>query len=151
MTDKAVVRTIVPEPIKYKGRERLVGWNTAAVGHWLIARLGKSQSLGDRYTTVSEVAGFGYPRDSESNRDKVRRNTSTLRKWLGERGYFLLIQFGGVPRKIMGMKIYNPNNQEDHAVGEGQLRILEDREEITHEEAERWRRMLHLPPAQLDC
>jgi hypothetical protein len=136
----------IPEPIEYRGKERLpAGWSTAAVGQWLIRKLGKSETLGDRYTSLSEIATFAYQRDNESNRDTVRRRSTILRKWLAARDHFLLIEYGGTPRRIMGMKICNPSSESDRQAAARKLFDLEAREEITHAERVRWEQLLYLP------
>lgn len=135
-----VVRLEIPEPITHKNRQVfLSGWSTSGIGNWLI-----SKKLGERHTTLSEVAITAYLRDNEGNRQKVRNNIATLRRWLSDREEFLLVAYG-YARKVTALKVCNPANESDRQMAAEQLIRLEARCEITEAERQRWESMLYLP------
>lgn len=137
--DKVVKFRPPPEPIEYNGRERYLGWNTAAVGNWLIKK-----KLGPHFASTSEIAGTFYPRDGEGSRAKVRRNTSPLRRWLADRNEFLLVRYTKTGM-ISELKVCNPADEYDRRMAMEQLLKLVDKEEITHSERTRWEQLLFLP------
>jgi hypothetical protein len=127
--------------VTVRGRPRFVGgWSTAGVAQWLLDK--KFDSDG-KYTSISAVAVTGYGRDSPTNRHKVRRNLRPLRSWLADRTEFLLQQHGHHNTTI-GLKVYNPGNENDRVAAHEQLARLEARGEVTIAEAERWHQMLFL-------
>jgi len=137
--NKVVKLRPAPEPVEYKGRKRYIGWSTAAVGESLIKK-----KLGPHYTSTGEIARDFYCRDADGLRAKVRRNVSTLRRWLADRNEFLLVQFTSA-RMIAALKVCNPADENDRLAAVQRLLNLEAREEITHAERVRWEDLLFLP------
>jgi hypothetical protein len=134
-----VIKLTIPEPISHDGKERfLSGWSTAGVGQWLINRkLGRAEE-------ISTVAVLAYGRDSQAHRESVRRNVSSLRRWLATRNEFLLAVRGHAGRTV-ALKVCDPSNIDDRQMAQEQLIRLEARSEITETERQRWEQMLSLP------
>ena len=134
----------VPEPIPYKSRERFIcGWNTAAVAKWLI-----NKKVENQFTGLSEVASSAYGRDSAANRQSVKRNISSLRRYMATTNEFLLVRYG-FQRRVEAIKACDFADVNDRQIAEEQLATLEARGEVTLFEADRWRRMLYLPKEDL--
>jgi hypothetical protein len=130
----------IPEPVTVRGRERLVsGWNTAAVVRWLINKKSSTGFIG-----LSAVAICGYARDSASNRQSVKRNIASLRRYMANTSEFLLVKYGD-HRRVEAIKACDFANDTDRQIATEQLVLLEARGEVTRTEAERWRKMLFLP------
>ncbi len=139
-----VVKLVIPEPISHNGRERFVsGWTTAGVGHWLCNKNGVKDLI-----SLSDVASTAYGRDSSANRELVRNNLSALRRWLAERGEFLLVSYGHL-RRITAIKVCNAADENDRQMAAEQLIRLEARCEITEAERIRWEEMLSLPASEV--
>jgi hypothetical protein len=133
----------VPEPVMHNGRAKLAGgWSTAGVGAWLI-----SKQIDDMIA-LGEVAVFGYGRDSASNRQGVKSNIAALRRWLADRGEFLILQ-QGYRQRVEGLKVCNFADENDRHAAESQLRRLVERGEVTMAEAARWEKQLYLPGMEI--
>lgn len=134
-----VVKLEISEPIAHKNRVVFLGgWSTASIGTWLITK-----KLADRYTSMAEVAATAYHRDNQGNQQKARNNVSALRRWLSDRGEFLLVKYGYM-RKVTELKVCDPSNENDRQVASEQLARLEAICEITEAERRKWESMLYL-------
>ena len=130
----------VPEPIPYRSGERFIGgWNTAAVAKWLINKKFEKQ-----FTGLSAVASSAYGRDSAANRQSVKRNIGSLRRYMATHDEFLIVRYGHRHR-VEAIKVCDSSEVEDRQVAEEQLITLEAKGEVTFAEAKRWRKMLYLP------
>jgi hypothetical protein len=132
---------VVPAPVPINGRrERFVsGWSTAGVANWLVSRKVKHGFIG-----LSEVASVAYGRDSAANRQSVKRNIGSLRRYMATHDEFLLVRYGDRHR-VEALKVCNFADLMDRQIAEEQLISLEAKGEVTLTEAERWRTMLFLP------
>lgn len=127
----------VQEPIMHNGKERLAGgWSTAAVGAWLISKKPKAAFVG-----LGEIAAFAYGRESPANRQSVKNNIASLRRWLADKDEFLLPE-RGYRRRTQGLKVCNFANDEDRALAQEALAVLVERGEVSFAEATRWQKHL---------
>lgn len=129
----------IPEPVEYRGRQRLLnGWNTGAVCTYLLER-----KYGEQYISISELAVFVHARDSETNRNKVRKNVRIARRWLDARDEFL-ISLHGVNRRTTALKVANLANEQEMRLAREMFHHLVARGEILTEDIKRWEARLFL-------
>lgn len=125
-----------------KGRRRLGGkWNT-----FRVAELLQGNPI---WQTVDDLARVVYGLNSPSNRGNVRKHIPTQRRYMLNSLELPIVTRYGARGKIMAVKIYNRNNDNDRVLLRMDLDRLRDRNEVTQDRYDNLLRifMLEGPPA----